>query len=998
MKGIPMNKEDLKRLISQYQRNAETYRNAKEYNEQDCRDEFISPLLECLGWDVHNKKGTPPQYKEVVVEKFSNENERPDYTLTLNGVSKIFIEAKKPSVDIRTDKAPAFQARKYGWNAKHKISVLTNFEDLIIYDTTVQPYENDYPTTSLYRCYHYLEYLEHFDGLESLLSRDSVYSGRFDEFISSDFQDSDKYKTEIDDIFLNQINQWRLGIGKYLYATYEGFRDIDYLNDKVQEFINQIIFLRICEDRNLPVYKSLKEAASNKEVLQNKLLQVFKDADKRYNSGLFAGKNIVFDLNNTIIFDMIMSLYYPQAPYMFNIIEPGILGKIYESFLTESLVLENNQIQIAAKKEYKDRSVVSTPVEIVKYMVKAALEPYCADKTPDEILDIHVADIACGSGVFLEEAYQFLIDYCVEWYMCNQPEHLLELSNGRNKLPLSEKKNILVNCIYGVDIDIHAVEVSRFSLLIKLIEDETMASVHEEMPILPDLQENIRCGNSLISRADLNGETISVELLREIRPFNWDTINDGQKFNIIIGNPPYVKTEDIHSLETDIEFNLYKKGYKSAYKQFDKYFLFIEKAMDLLKEDGLLCYIIPNKFFKTDAGTELRRLLSSRIKKLDDFGDLQLFPDKTIYSSIVLCGNTPNEKMEYTSVSSVASLWAGEEQDSMWVKNSTLNSEPWRLTTDIEFMKMVDYFEDYSVPLGNVVEIFNGIQTSAERPKPIYWFGKDEVISENDDIVRIKKFNNDYSIEKKILKPYFKPTKSDEKGMQTYSLLKTDKRIIFPYTQSGELIDISTLEGEFPGTYEYLLSCYDRLVPKCLNDGVGRDIPNATSENWYQYGRTQALTAFINTPKLIVRVLSKVPMYAFDTEDMLIASGGTAGYCAIAAPPDCQYDLSYVQAWLNHPYTEKLLQIMGSDFEGGFTARGTYLLKRIPFIGIDFDNQKEKAAYDDIVSCSRKIYALNDAMDQKPDKMTIEVMESEKNNLISRINDQIGKIYRMEFR
>ena len=102
---------------------------------------------------------------------------------------------------------------------------------------------------------------------------------------------------------------------------------------------------------------------------------------------------------------------------MFNIIEPGILGKIYESFLTESLIERENHIILAAKKEYKYRSVVSTPVEIVKYMVKNTLTPICEEKTPDEIKKIQIADIACGSGIFLEEAYQFLVDYCTEWYM-----------------------------------------------------------------------------------------------------------------------------------------------------------------------------------------------------------------------------------------------------------------------------------------------------------------------------------------------------------------------------------------------------------------------------------------------------------------------------------------------------------------------------------------------------------------------------------------------------
>lgn len=992
-----MKKDDLQRLITQYQRNAKVYRNAKDYNEQDCRDEFISPLLECFGWDVHNKNGVAPQYKEVVVEKFSNENQRPDYTLTLNGVSKIFVEAKKPSVDIRTEVSPAIQTRSYGWNAKHKIAVLTNFEDLMVFDTTNRPKTGDSATTSLYRCYHYLEYLEKYSEIHSLLSRKSVYSGKFDDFVNGNFQNVNRYAAEIDEIFLEQINQWRLEIGKYLYLNTEDYQDIDLLNDVVQEFINQIIFLRICEDRNLPLYKKLKDTAKNKEELQNSLLRVFKEANKRYNSKLFSGDNIIFDLNNEIIFDMIMSLYYPQAPYLFNIIEPGILGKIYELFLTECLILENGQIKLAVKKEYKYRSVVSTPVEIVKYMVKATLESYCTGKTPKEIEKIQIADIACGSGIFLEEAYQYLVDYCVEWYMKNEPEYLLELSNGKRKLPLSDKKNILIKCIYGVDIDIHAVEVSKFSMLIKLIEDETLASVYEYVPILPDLSANIKSGNSLISRNDLEKKEIAIDLLRQIKPFEWEEINGGKGFDIIVGNPPYVKTEDIHVLESNIEFDIYKGKYRTAYKQFDKYFLFIERALGLLKSNGLLCYIVPNKFFKIGAGKELRQLLSSKMIQLDDFGDMQLFPDKTIYSSIVLCGNGICTEMRYTKVTSLTALWTGKEQEYVTVRNVVLNNEPWRLTTDIDFMKMIARLEKHSKPLGDIVDIFNGIQTSAERPEPVYWFAKNEVVSETDEVVKISKFGKEYNIETKILKPYFKPTKADEKGMQTYSHLKTDKRIIFPYMQNGELIDLDTMKRDYPGTYEYLCDCYYLLVPKCLNNGVGRDIKNATSENWYQYGRTQAITAFINTPKLIVRVLSKLPMYSYDTEDMLIASGGTAGYCAIASLENSKYDLAYIQAWLNHPYTEKLLQIMGSDFEGGFTARGTYLLKRLPFLELDFNDQDQKTAYDDIVSCANKIYTLNVELEMKSDKSTREVIKQEKDKLAKQIEKRISSIYEFQF-
>lgn len=834
-------KERLSRLIAQYQKNMEFYRNAREFNEQDCRDEFISPLLESFGWDVHNEKGTSPQYKEVVVEKFSNSGDRPDYTLTLNGVSKIFVEAKKPAVNIKEEQEPAIQARRYGWNAKHKLSILTNFEDMMIYDVTNKPQDGDSATVSLYRKYHYLEYLKKYEEIYELISRESVYTGKYDKYVEDKFPNEERYSTEVDEVFLKQINEWRLEIGDYLYRTDNTYKDIDVLNDVVQEFINQIIFLRICEDRNLPLYQSLKETARN------------------------------------------------------------------------------------------------------------------------------------------------------------NPKHLLELSNGKKKLPLTDKKDILTRCIYGVDIDVHAVEVSKFSLLIKLIEDETPASVKECVPILPDLSSNIKNGNSLICREDISGKDMSIEALCNIKPFEWSMINSGSKFDAIIGNPPYVKTEDIHTLETEAEFAVYKKKYKSAYKQFDKYFLFLEEAFNLLKENGQMCYIVPNKFYKIGAGQELRRIISKHVSKLDDFGDMQLFPDKTIYSCIITLCKESSKQMEYTNVTSLIDLWTGEEQESIRIKNELLDENPWRLTTDIKFMKMIATVEENGKPLGEIVNIFNGIQTSAERPKPVYWFSKDEIVSEKEDEIIVDKFEKRYHIEKRILKPFFKPTKADEKGMGTYSLLKTDKHIIFPYNADGSLINVEIMKKEYPGTYQYLQDCYDLLVPKCLNGGKGRDIKNATADTWYQYGRTQALTAFVNTPKLIVRILSKEPMYAYDENDMLIASGGTAGYCAIAKLPDSKYDLRYIQAWLNHPYTEKLFQIMGSDFEGGFIARGTYLLKKIPFVELDFDDEKQKALYESVLTSTKKINELNIVLEQKKDKASISVIEAEKENLSKQIEDNITKIYNLQF-
>ena len=249
---------------------------------------------------------------------------------------------------------------------------------------------------------------------------------------------------------------------------------------------------------------------------------------------------------------------------------------------------------------------------------------------------------------------------------------------------------------------------------------------------------------------------------------------------------------------------------------------------------------------------------------------------------------------------------------------------------------MLQKLDSVSVPLTKHTKIFNGIQTSAERSKPICWFSSDEVIDEYVDKIKIRKDGHIYTIEMAILRPYFKPTKQMEKGLNSYSILKTDKQIIFPYNSNGKLIPIDEMKKNFPGTYAYLEANYNRLLPRCISpDGI-RDVPNATADTWYQYGRTQALTAFINNPKLIVGILSKELMNVLDTKDILIASGGTAGYCAISRKATSPYALEYVQACLSSPITERILEIVGSDFEGGFISRGTFVLSTLSFSRVGF--------------------------------------------------------------
>ena len=1001
-----MDIERLKILVSQFQKSREYYHDTKNaYNEQSCRDEYISPLLECFGWDVQNAKGKAPQYREVRVEKVTRKTDRIDYTLTLNGVDKIFVEAKKPLVDITRDPEPARQTRRYGYNAKHSTSILTNFENLMIYDVTYEPKETDDARVALYKSYNYLEYVEKFEEIAKILLRDNVYNGNFDALVNAEFLTDTRNRVQVDRLFLKLINGWRKDIGAYLYSKDEKYHDEEVLNDTVQTFINQVIFLRICEDNNLPLYQNLKKIVEDKEHLNAELHALISAADRRYNSGLFKESYAILDLNVDAIWNVIDSIYYPKSPYLFNVIEPSLLGKIYETYLTQKLVINTRRhsVELGNKEEYEYRSVVTTPVEIVKSMVRLALVPLCDGKTPDEIKQLRIADIACGSGVFLIETFQYLVDCITNWYLKNDPKHLIEKENGEKSIPFLEKKEILVSSIYGVDIDSHAVEITKFSLLIKLLENETEPSISTEVPALPDLDNNIRHGNSLVERADV--KRLTLNKLLAIVPFDWSGINAGNRFDIIIGNPPYVKTEDMRKLTTKYEYKIYLDKYKSAYKQFDKYYLFMERAMLLLKPTGKLCYIVPNKFFTLPAASKLRAIIGGKVEHIADFGENQLFEDKTIYSAIVLLNQDGCTSTVYKKYSSSRELWLETCTEETELKTNGLGEEPWMFSTDNWVDNILEAIDGRTVSLSEVVTLFNGIQTSAERAekfsdkKEVYWFSRDAIKDETVDAYRIEKYGKEYSIEKTILKPYFKPTKQNEKGMDSYSILQTDKLIIFPYNEDGTLIPIATMKHDYPGTFAYLTDCYDRLIPKALSRrNQGRDVKDATANTWYKYGRTQALTSFINTPKLIVKVLCKdKPMYAYDDNDFLIASGGTAGYCAIGAKEDSEYCLEYIQAWLSHPYTEQIVRLRGSIFEGGFVSRGTNVLSNLPFVKLDFTDSKQKKLYETVVKNTRKIYAINKKIASTNDKAKIKILKEEKLILIGVIDESIAKVYKKDF-
>lgn len=938
-----MTKDSIEELVKKYSSGRENYLSAT-YNETQLRADFLDPFFELLGWDIKNSKNKTTNEREVLLEEplkedVSSNIKKPDYTFRLFSERKFYLEAKKPNVKIESDTEAAKQVRRYGFTAKLKISILSNFEHLIIYDCSKKVEENDQVTNSRIQIYHYTEYVKSFKEIKKAIGYESVYNGTFD--VTWQHIENELMLFSVDTLFLNQINEWRVILGKEIYKHRPTLIESE-LNDIVQRYLNSIIFLRVLEDRNLEEYKTLLSIATTDNF--NALINKFIQADKKYNSGLFNHKltKEIIENNSSAFWQIIKHLYYPESTYSFSVFASDILGNIYEIYLAQHLIIRNSTVLLEKKPDHVDRDVITTPTYIIQDILRQTVNTYCKDKTDIQILASKFADISCGSGAFLLEIYQLLNDILIDYYLKNSPEKLIQTTISTYKLPFAIKREILENCLFGIDKDYNAVEACKFGLLLKLLEDEH--NINLPNPALPDLSNVIHFGNSLLEINDTTSENRSI-----INPFNFGST----KFDVIVGNPPYMTTEDMKKF-TPLELSLYKSKFITAHKQFDKYFLFIERAYLLLSNNGYLGYIIPSKFTRVGAAKMLRKMLTNTksVKKIISFGSNQIFHDKTTYTCLLIVQKKEHDSLEYLEVKNLSD-WKirnikRDEYDS--VKFSELDEDGWVLVAN-ELKENYKKINLQSIVLSKLIgdeNIYNGIQTSANN---IYIH---TTLKEDKKYFYFKKDDKEWKIEKDLTKPYFK-TSDGVNNLNTYRLLKPNSFVIYPYikTDEGEikLVEINQLKSKYPMAFSYLSA-----NQKILEDS-SRDIKPEplTSDEWYRYGRHQSLDKCDVPAKIIVGVLSQGNKYAIDCSGTLISSGGTAGYCMITLPANIQYSIYYIQALLNSKYLEWYSALIGEVFRGGYIARGTKVLKKLPIRVINFDNSSDKILHDKIASLQEKL-------------------------------------------
>jgi len=900
-------RQEIAKLVAKYQKL--TPAAIKKYTEADTRRVFIMPLFQALGWDVYSR--------EEVAEEVKAVSGRVDYVFKLRGVSQFYLEAKALRAEL-TKPEYVKQAITYAYNKGITWAVLTDFEGLQVYNAQ---------TGRLFINLTYDNYLKDFDDLW-LLSRESLESNALNE-------KAEKYgalppKLGIEQRLYNQLRQWREELFTQLYH-YNPNLSFNQVDEVIQRLFNRLIFIRTCEDRRIEdkvLLGALREWRSGgcKGELIETLRHIFRDFDGYYDSDLFEIHltDQVF-IESTAIEGIINGLYEIPggiASYDFSLIDADVLGAVYEQYLGHVATVVKQRakkaqirmdlgypveptFELTAKKERrKEHGIYYTPRFITNYIVKETVGHFLQESSYNEILNMKILDPACGSGSFLIRAYDELLNY-----------HAYRRSKSVPELDQYERLPILTRNIFGVDLDMQAVEIARLNLLLRsLAKRET----------LPSLADNIRQGNSLISGTQEELKGYFGDNWQKKKPFNWEQefkdIMARGGFDVVIGNPPYV---GFHGFMDQKDY--LKDVYESAQGRFDVYLPFIERGVSLLKEGGLLSFICPTNFMKRQHGQALRKFLKSTCKILQivDFQDQKIFEQALNYTGIFIL-----EKSKPASKHLIMYIPERIGGEQLFIEQDTLQDDGWifRHKTYEQIVAKIE--AQANMTLGELTEgISEGIVT-----------GKNQVFFLPVDIA------NKLGLEKELLKPAIQG-----RQIQRYFHEPPEHVVIYPYRSKEnhtELIPEEDLARLFPIAWEYLLSRKHNLT--------GRKYFDKSAKAWYELWceRTFSQQA---TNKIIVPELASCNKFAYCEKSIFYLDT----VCGILLKSKDTKAYLYLLGLLNSSLLEFYYKKTTVPKAGGFYIYKTMFLKRLPIRCIDFRNPTENKIHDDLVAQVDKMLELN---------------------------------------
>ncbi|MBI4662938.1 MAG: Eco57I restriction-modification methylase domain-containing protein [Verrucomicrobia bacterium] len=1061
-------------LVERFELNLDAYRSGQ-YNETQLRRDFLDPLFKQLGWDMDNAAGYAEAYRDVIHEdqiRIGGATKAPDYCFRIGGTRKFFLEAKKPSVDIKVDISPAYQLRRYAWSAKLPLSILSDFEGFAVYDGRIKPFKNDPASTARVFYCNFRELHEKWDWIASIFSREAILKGSFDKFAETN--KAKRGTTEVDTDFLASMETWRADLAKNLALRNHKLSQRE-LNFAVQRILDRIIFLRICEDRGLEDYGRLLALVNGPRVYP-RLRQLFEQADTRYNSGLFHFQpekdrheppdelTLGLEVDDSLLRDLLKGLYYPDSPYEFSVISADILGQVYEQFLGKVIRLtEGHRAIIEEKPEVrKAGGVYYTPTYIVEYIVRqtvgrllaecggrrkeALTEPAESEKVGegesgmgpataasppaqsptfppaassreatrilDRVAKLRILDPACGSGSFLIGAFQCLLDWHLSFYLAHDPERwakgkkpaLMQTRKGW-RLTIAERKRILLDNIYGVDIDPQAVEVTKLSLLLKVLEGETQQSVQSLLSFfreraLPDLGKNIKCGNSLIGpdfyqQSELplmtDEERLRVNVfdwqaefqhifrrgsstgeLREAPaspldyaypgvPLHGSYSNRERKepkttsfpapleseweggFDAVIGNPPYVRQESLSRFK-----DYFAQHYEAFDGMADLYTYFMEKGVKLLRDGGLFSIIVSSSFLRATYGEALRRTLKrhAAVMRIVDFGGLAVFASaKDTYVSIpLLAKGAKQPRVEVARVTSLKNLKLPEHvtANCFRISQERLSPEAWSLKSDAEAAVFTKIMK-VGRPLGDYVErkMFYGIKTGLNKAFEITSAARATLIKSSPS-------------SQALIKPFL-----GGQDIRRYAVEDGGRFLIiipcgWTRTQMAKAGKASTDVSE-RAAWRWLSSELPKLAEHLAEFAEPLSKRQDQGDYWWEL-RPCDYYQHLDAPKIIFPDICKGPRFCVDRTGIYLAN---TAYCL-------GFDDLYLLGFLNSRLFWFAISNISIPFgirAGEYRYRLIYqYMEQVPVRVINFSDKSDKSAHDRLVSLVEQMLGLHRQM------------------------------------
>ena len=753
---------ELIRLVDIFTRNLSAYKGPG-YDEESLRHEFLNPFFAALGWDMENKAGLIPSHREVIVERRTGTG-RADFLFQPGRKPRFVCEAKRPAEELASH---ARQAKRYAWIIGIHLSVLSDFEETHFYIANGNP-DKDKPEAGLWLAFHFTEYATRARELWDLLARDNVADGCIERAVAALPKKLLPRKKPFDDEFLAFLDGHRRALGSDLIRNNDRADLLEgtKLNEAVQCILDRLLFIRISEARGIDMGTRLQSLLATWESRQksgggvmqdtppagwggeglaaprgslwNSIVKHIRGLDRRppshvpyFNGNLFKhhfSEELV--VGDVWLSEFLKSISEETSSYTFGHVAVEILGTIYERFLGKVVRPQGTGTTIVEKPEVrKAGGVYYTPRYIVEYIVEQTVGKMLEGRKPEDTLKLRFLDPACGSGSFLLRVFERVCEHWQQWLVDNPTRRKkdwcwLDEKTNTLQLTIRAKRRILRETVFGVDLDAQAVEVTQLSLYLKLLEGETAETLHREQDlfgseeaILPPLQDNIKCGNSLIASDFLDGELMTDELvdkLKDLRAFDWPVqfapIMKAGGFDAVVGNPPYVL---LQTLDERPVFEYLGANYRSARYKIDTYQVFMERALNLTRAGGGFGFITPNSFLRNKHAVELRSLVLERtnVSSLRIFF-YPVFDGASVDTCILIARRAEKPDARNTievvrsespdkssSISIPQQKWAAHPQKNFYLPGAGL--------TDA----VLDTIRSRSFPLGEIATAYFGIQT-----------------------------------------------------------------------------------------------------------------------------------------------------------------------------------------------------------------------------------------------------------------------------------------------